>query len=68
MIKKYYISFVVLFSIIGFIIVIDGYESTHFGFIQVSQRNLTIPTYDNSYQAMHPDVWYNSSVFSQNEK
>ncbi|MFV9630795.1 MAG: hypothetical protein ACNYWM_06985 [Methanosarcinales archaeon] len=41
---------------IGFLIVIDEYESTHFGFIQVTQKNLTIPTYDNSYQAIHPDV------------
>lgn len=59
--KKYSISFVILFSMIGFLIVIDEYESTHYGFIQVTQKNLTIPTYDNSYQAMHPDVWYNSS-------
>ena len=59
--KNYYISIAILICLISSMIVIDNYESGNFGFIPISQSHLSIPTYDNSYQAMHPDVWYNSS-------
>lgn len=57
--KKYYYILIALALVTIFLAY--EYESTKFGFVPTNQTNLMIPTYDNSYQAMHPDVWYNPS-------
>ena len=53
--KKRYFIFIAI-TLVAIIIVFELIP-LKFGFVPTSQTPLKIPTYDNSYQAMHPDVW-----------